>query len=348
MRRAVGSLVLTLALLRLLAPPGPVAASPPVGPGQPPSGPGGAATPFARSVATHVGDPGLGVWLFEPADPLAAAPKAQVDGPRPVLIFLSGCCGDPPLLDSCPTTCNGAWLDHLARMGDIVVFPIFRGDHGEEDVAAGVRAALAELAKPGHAPPDLSRVALFGWSWGGYLAADYAATAAANGLPVPAAILLYAPGCGEGCVLRDLSPVPAATRLVMVVGTDDDMAGEDGAKQVWAALPQIPAAQRAYVRLVGDRHGEPPLVTDHTVPGSPDPSDTEAWASLDALDWYGLWRPLDALLTCTWGGVDCDLALGDSPARTFMGTWSDGVPVAPAEVVPDPGPPSVPNPVPRG
>ena len=114
------------------------------------------------------------------------------------------------------------------------------------------------------------------------------------------------------------------------------------------ALPQIPATQRAYVRLIGDRHGEPPLITDHTVPAIPDPSDTEAWAALDALDWYGLWRPLDALLTCTWSGVDCDLALGDSPQRTFMGTWSDGVPVAPAVVVPDPGPPSVPNPIPRG
>ena len=346
MRRCLPVLLLLTTFPLLLARPAPGAAEPatpqataaprewPSQPAQPTTGPGGSETPFAQVDATFYGDPAVGWWLFEPTDPLPSASEA--DGPLPVVIFVGGCCPVAANQSNCRPDCHMAWIEHLARMGNLVVYPNFRADHADADIADGVRAALAELAKPGHPPPDLGRVALFGWSFGGLGGPNYAATAAANSLPVPSAMMFFGPGC-EGCVLRDLSPIPADTRLVMVVGSDDDMVGEDGAKQVWAALPQVPADRRAYVRLVTDRHGIPSLVTDHALPAT-----AHSWATVDALDWYGIWRPFDALLSCTWGGVDCDLALGDSPERTYMGTWSDGVPVTPAVVVPDPGPPLVP------
>ena len=55
-----------------------------------------------------------------------------------------------------------------------------------------MRSALATLEREG-VPVDLTRVAVVGHSLGGVLAVDYAASAAAAGLPVPTAVMSVAP-----------------------------------------------------------------------------------------------------------------------------------------------------------
>jgi hypothetical protein len=60
-------------------------------------------------------------------------------------------------------------------------------------------------------------------------------------------------------------------------------------------------------------------------------------AFLDALDWYGTWKLLDALIACAFEGEWCEYAFGNTPEVRFMGTWSDGVPVAEAVVAAEPG-----------
>jgi len=49
--------------------------------------------------------------------------------------------------------------------------------------------------------------------------------------------------------------------------------------------------------------------------------------TLDALDYYGLWKLFDGLTDAAFYGRDRVYALGNTPAQRFMGIWSDGVPV---------------------
>ena len=63
---------------------------------------------------------------------------------------------------------------------------------------------------------------------------------------------------------------------------------------------------------------------------------TAASYTLDAFDWYGTWKWLDALMSCAFDGEWCEVALGNTPEQRFMGEWSDGVPVTEASVTDDP------------
>lgn len=47
----------------------------------------------------------------------------------------------------------------------------------------------------------------------------------------------------------------------------------------------------------------------------------------DAFDYYGTWKLFDALMTCAFQGLLCDLAMGRDPGQRNMGAWSDGTPV---------------------
>ena len=143
---------------------------------------------------------------------------------------------------------------------------------------------------------------MIGHSLGTLLATNYAANATAQGLPVPAALLLAMPGCAPGCEIDSVSAIPAATRVIMLVGNQDTLAGEDTAKQIWARLGQIPASQKAYIRLMGDDHGQPPLVADHFVPLTTLVFFGASVGALNTLDWYGTWKFADALMGCSFAG----------------------------------------------
>jgi hypothetical protein len=95
----------------------------------------------------------------------------------------------------------------------------------------------------------------------------------------------------------------------------------------------VPLEQRDLVTLVSDTHGVPWLLATHEQAEAASPDDA-AYASIapDALDWYGTWKLLDALMGCAFDGEWCEYALGNTPEQRFMGTWSDGVPVAEALV----------------
>jgi hypothetical protein len=86
--------------------------------------------------------------------------------------------------------------------------------------------------------------------------------------------------------------------------------------------------------ILSDSHGKPPLIADHELPATA--PFAGAPGALDALDWYGLWRPFDALVACSRTGQECATALGDTPEQKFMGRWSDGVPVIELKVTDSP------------
>jgi acetyl esterase/lipase len=326
------------------------ATEPAVPPTQPATGPGGAEVAYDGLLAQHFGpqpdgsgEP-TGYWLFEPTRPRAQTAA----GPLPLVPFLHG-------YDVPSPEWYHAWLDHLVRRGAIVIYPDYQTaglpfdqNHltatdgtAPHAIVQAVRAALIELKGGSHAQADPTRLVVFGHSLGTLLAADYAATAAAQGLPVPAALLLGMPGCMPGCSLAAIPEIPAATRVLVLTGDQDDLDDQDMAKAIWAGLGQVPADHKDYVRLVSDDHGAPALVADHFVPTS---TSVQFFAlargGLNAFDWYGTWKFLDALMSCSFAEKDCRYATGNTPEQRSMGTWSDGVPVAEAEVVADPGPPT--------
>ncbi len=101
-------------------------------------------------------------------------------------------------------------------------------------------------------------------------------------------------------------------------------------ERVWPATmifrqAPIPAANKNFVTVLGDRHGKPALVSNHLTALAR--RGGGLWAGVDALDYYGHWKLLDALCDAAFYGRNRDCALGDTPKQRFMGVWSDGTPV---------------------
>ena len=302
------------------------AATPATPPTQPATGPGGMDYAYDRVVVTEHGEGAGGYVLFEPADPHGGGTPVT-PAPVPIVLFLSACCETDDLND---VTDNGApwraWIDHLTRRGAVVVFPRFDPHDPMTGVATAVRSALMELEGSGHPPTDPTRFVAVGHSFGAALVVQYATIAADRGLPVPVVLMPTAPGEG-GDPLGATAEVPATTRLVVVVPEDDH---QEMGREIWAGLAQIPADRKDFVEVRSDDHGTPPLIADHPMPA------TGLFGTLDALDWYGTWKLLDALMACVFDGTWCEYALGNTPEQRFMGSWSDGIPVAEALVTDDP------------
>jgi acetyl esterase/lipase len=301
-------------------------------PTQPTTGPGsseaffGGVTSIGQAPDAALSD----YWIFVPADPLPGT--AQAGEPFPLVIFIHGSTvttPDPYL----------AWIEHLVRRGAVVLYPLYEVPTEEgpldyrQTVQDDVQAGLAMLEDES-VPVDLTRVAVVGHSLGADQALVYAASAAAADLPVPTAVMSVAPGCfpmrSDGpCYEADLGLIPATTRLLLVTAEHDT--GTTGTALIWEELTGVPLENRDVVRLVADGHGRPSLLADHTqalaggIPYTP-----------DAFDWYGTWKWLDALMGCAFDEEWCEYALGNTPEQRFMGTWTDGIPVAEPLVTDEP------------
>ena len=326
----------------LLLAGGALHAATPTPPAQPAQGPGGSAYAHARVDARAFAPGAQGGWIFTPAIPL---PKSA-----PVIVFCHGWGALDP---------HGyrAWIDHLVRRGAIVVWPNYqdslrvRGADFLPNALAGIHTAFAQLAAP-DAPiaADFSRVAIVGHSAGGLLSAEIAAAAAAERLPPFRAVMPVQPGDGSRDGARpatiprsDIAPLPASTLLLVVLGADDHFAFEQLGLRLYDAAVAVPASNKNVLELRTDRHGSPALVANHFAPAAPADAHApraHAWSSdfehagaVDAMDWFGTWKLFDALCDAAFYGRERDTALGGGAAQTFMGTWSDGVPVIPMRVL---------------
>ncbi len=139
--------------------------------------------------------------------------------PRAVVVFLHG-------LDR--SELNPAnhlpWIEHLARRGDDVIYPMYEVQPGARGalrhVLAAVDAALRRLGRP-QLP-----VVVVGYSRGGRLAVELAAISPVFRV-VPAAVMSIFPSqlnpvAEEVIDLRTLEP---STRIMLVVGEEDSREG---------------------------------------------------------------------------------------------------------------------------
>jgi acetyl esterase/lipase len=199
--------------------------------------------------------------------------RPDVDRRLPVVLFLHGWGATRPSF-------YRPWLDHLAREGNAVIYPRYQDSVLEPppqvlgNVLAGVRQALARVDE------DPRSLVVAGHSAGGALAADYAAIARSAKLPVPIAVFSAYPGRrlrGVPFGLPELDPgrIAAATRLVALAGTRDEVVGMRPARR----LARLAGARRRSLVVVSD-----PAASDHLGPQRADAAARrEFWARLDRL-----------------------------------------------------------------
>jgi dienelactone hydrolase len=270
-------------------------------------------------------------WIYEPAEPTPAV--------APVIVFHHGWLAVNP-------AAYGAWIDHLVRRGQVVIFPRYqldvatRPDDFLPNALAAVRDAFDVLeTSPKHIRPDRERFALIGHSAGGNLSAQMAATAAENHLPVPKALVLLMPGEVKPAREPSLSRIPSTTLLVVAAAEDDRIVGDVRARQIFAGTTSIPPERKKYVLYRTDRHGLPWLIADHVAPTAAlrgfDTGDGLLRgyqlnrAELNAFDYAGFWRLADLTLDAAFAGRTLDEATDRGERFRHLGYWSDGRAVAP-------------------
>lgn len=184
-----------------------------------------------------------------------------------------------------PGGSNAPWIAHLVRRGSVVIYPIYQDFNAKPQVVlanavSGIRRAFAS---PGTSKRPLI---VAGATTGAALAADYAASAPAAHLPVPAAIFAVYPGRDPGVgVIHAVDPtrIVPTTRLTVVGGDYNPVV--DGAAEVKRMLrgaSNIPQRRRRY------------LVGADPSPGGPQEADAAARRSF--------WAPLDLLIKEARGG----------------------------------------------
>jgi acetyl esterase/lipase len=278
-------------------------------------------------------------WIFEPADPRPDR--------APLVVFLHGWFAVNPAF-------YGAWIEHLVRSGQIVVFPRYQNDVGTlpkeflPNAMAAIRDAL-EVLETGakHVRPDLSRFVLIGHSAGGNLAAQIAAVSSDPhaGLPLARLVITLMPG--EVIPSREprLESIPASTLLLVAVGEDDLLVGDLRGRQIFTQTTSIPRSRKRYMLFRSDRHGFPPIVAEHTAPtGANRTLDTGegilrsfqmSLGEVNAMDRAGFWRVSDAAIEAAFAGRTFDEAILDPGQFTHLGYWSDGRKVVPPLIADD-------------
>lgn len=237
-------------------------------PAQPKEGPGGIGDVQA-SVAKRALGRGTNVTFA-----FHAAGAAPAQG-RPVAVFLHGWGAVNP-------QSYGAWIDHLARNGWLVLFPRFQEVNRTRpaDATANanrlLKAALDEIAADPEAKPDRNRVALIGHLAGVPLAMNLAAEAAASGLPAPKLVFGTMPGGiasgpkARGIALADLSAIPAETLILTVIGDRDARAADVAARRLLREADAVPVERKLFLRALSDDHGFPALTATLAAPAAVD------------------------------------------------------------------------------
>jgi pimeloyl-ACP methyl ester carboxylesterase len=198
---------------------------------------------------------------------------AEAREPLPAVLFLHGWGATEPHF-------YGAWLEHLARAGNAVIYPRYQDSFAEPptqvlgNALVGIRTALE------HTDVDAASLVVAGHSAGGALAADYAAVARRVGLPSPRAVMSVYPGRsfrGIRAAIPAAGPVPEGAELVVLSGSADSVVDPRDARAIYRTAA---TAARSLETI------DTPGARDHIGP-----------QRATAVARQEFWRRLDALIT---------------------------------------------------
>lgn len=307
-------------------------------PTQPVTGPGGSAYTFGGVTQFDYATNGNGqdFWLYEPNGPVPDSAN--------VVVFIHGLGETNPKL-------YGAFIKHLVRKGNIVIYPRYQKDLNSDNAtfsdscAKGIQRALDTLQKPGHVKPRLQNFFILGHSVGGILTANMSTRYAMYGLPKPLTAFSMQPGAQiAALLLNNYNTMDSDIKYLVLVGTDDIIVGTTTGQQLYNETTSIPTSHKNLIQHYADTYGNPDITATHFDPLAGDAAFDNGESNLfilasgsgpvDAYDYYCTWKLQDALMDCALHGTNCDVAFGDTYQQKFMGNWSDGTPVRPLVVTP--------------
>ena len=295
----------------------------PTQPEQPTTGPGSSDYSHSFVIKTRHKWGGQQFWIFEPFMP---KPESA-----PLIVFNHGWSALHPIS-------YRAWINHIVKKGNIVVYPryqkgLVRGfENFTINAVNAVKDAIDILDKGWHVRPGLDKFAILGHSLGGGITANMAALAVEEGLPIPKAIMPVQPYINS-FDKKDYSKISNETIMLVIVGEDDNIAGNYSAKIIFNDTTQIPLSNKDFVVQVTDTYGTPDILGDHMAPVCLPKFLSN---SVDAMDFYSTWKLFDALTDYAFYGTNKEYCLGNTPEQRFMGLWSDGTPVKELKITDNP------------
>jgi acetyl esterase/lipase len=358
-------LALTLAASLTLVAPG-LAAPQPSPPGQPATGPGGAEASHHAVSARLYGEGARAYWLFEPADPKpehapvivfnhgwgAMQPRfyrAWIDH----LVKRGNIVIYPEYQDSLRTPVADFTPNMLAAVSAAL--------HRLQAEAGHVRPDREKLAVAGHSMGG-ALAANFAASWEQaglprpravlcvepgktWMRSPRAAVELADLSRIRSDTLLLAVAGDRDMLAQDVDAKRIFNEATQVPLDNKDfvtmVSDEHGSPSLIAShsAPVAPEPAEAGAGSSASERQERPgrerlrarlrqRIEERQSAGA-EPAAFEAREArvVDALDFYGTWKLLDALTDAAFYGTNRRYALGNTPEQRFMGVWSDGVPV---------------------
>ncbi len=308
-------------------------------PGQPGSGPGGSNYSHADVVMHTYPGQHNGFFIFEPASPTPDSAN--------VVVLIHG-------LGLVNPNLYGGWITHLVRKGNIVIYPKYQdasmttaeADYNDNVIYA-ITTGLDTLGFPGHVKPRTQNLAVAGHSYGGLMTSNMGILAATSGFPTPKCLFVCQPynDAGTNVRLPDYSVMPSDMNLLIMVGENDAIVGSTFGRFLMDSTTSVSTTHKNYITHHPDNHGNPSIGATHFEPCSKDNDyDTgesnfftiacDVGTKTDAVDYYGYWKLLDALMDCSFNGQNCEYAFGDTPEQRGLGKWSDEQPVVEMTVEP--------------
>lgn len=303
---------------------------------QPATGPGGSEYIHGGVTQYDYGTNGSGgdFWLYEPNSPTPDSAN--------VVVFIHGLGETNPKL-------YGAFIKHLVRKGNIVIYPRYQKDLNaasstfNDSCAKGILRGLDTIQQPGHVKGRLSNYFILGHSVGGVLTANMTMLHAQYGLPKPLTAFSMQPGASL-YLMNDYSSFPADVKYLIAVGTEDIIVGTGPGNTLYNQTVNVPTSHKNLITQHTDSHGNPASDATHFAPLAADAAFDNGETNLfiaasgsgpvDGVDFFLYWKLQDALMDCALRNQNCEYAFGDTPEQHGMGYWSDNTPVRILDVLP--------------
>ena len=296
---------------------------------QPEQGPGGCDYIYDKVIQHNHAQQADGFWLFEPNAPTTDSAN--------IVVFIHGYAVIEPMV-------YGAWIKHLVRKGNIVIFPRYQKTqfkpmpkHFAQNTATGIKKALEELKNEGHVKAKLNNIIYAGHSYGAAIAGYFGVKYAEYELPKPKGLLLCQPGTGKfkGGRLDSYEELEKDIKLIVFVGKDDRIVGDKLARKIFSTADVDD--QNLFLHYK-DKYGSEKVKATHVAPCAVDEEFDYGRRNLvtrvairrsrtNVVDFFGYWKALDALIDCSFYKQNCRYAFGNTPEQRCMGNWSDEKPV---------------------